>query len=159
VQPVQRVQPAPARPPVAHKQAPVNSYEEAVNRFRIAPHFQFTFDDGDGSLIRPRQGMEQVKFHVTRGAGRGDWSAEVKPNGVVWTKDGQHAADVPSSLQQLYQRLTIFPDPQKKEGAAQRNGDQYEFTDANGGDRYILTVDAAGNIREMKIGGQTITIR
>jgi len=129
-----------------------------VNRFRIAPRFRFTFDDGDGSLVRPRQGQEQVKFHVTRGADRGDWTAEVKPIGVVWTKDGKHASDVPQSLQSLYQRLTIFPDPQKKEGSAQRNGDAYEFTNANGGERYVIKVDGGGNITEMKIGNETIGI-
>ena len=156
---MQRAQPvSPAKPAIVAT-PPANSYAEVVNRFRIAPRFRFTFNDGEGSLVRPRQGQEQVKFHVTRGADRGDWTAEVKPTGVVWTKDGKHASDVPPSLQMLYQRLTIFPDPQKKEGAAQRNENAFEFTDANGGDRYVIKVDGSGNIREMRIGDQTIGIQ
>ena len=156
--PVQRAEPVVPRHAVV-TQPPANSYAEAVNRFRIAPRFRFTFNDGDGSLVRPRQGQEQVKFHVTRGADRGEWTAEVKPTGVVWTKDGKHAMDIPQRLQTLYQRLTIFPDPQKKEGAAERNGDAFEFTDANGGDRYIIKVDRSGSIREMRIGDLTIGIQ
>src|SRR5436305_1793973 len=78
-----------------------------------------------------------------RGADRGEWLASVKPTGVVWTKDGAHAADVPQSMQRLFQRLTIFPDPQKKEGAAQRAGDHFEFSDANSGERYVVTVKGA----------------
>src|SRR5262249_30899798 len=145
------VQPStpPVRKEVRPTLPPAGTYEDAVNRFRVAPKFRFTFNDGDGSLARPRQGMEQLKFHVTRGADRGDWTAEVNATGVVWTKDGKHAADVPGSLQELYQRLTIFPDPQKKEGTAQKSGDAYEFTDANGGDRYVIKVDGSGNITEM----------
>lgn len=138
--------------------SPATSYDEVINRFRIAPKFHFTFKDGNGSLTRPRQGMEQVRFHVTRGNDRGDWSADVKSSGVVWTKDGKRAASAPVSLLMLYQRLTIFPDPQKKEGAAQKNGDAYEFTNANGGERYVIQVDAGGNIRQMKIGDETIGI-
>ena len=41
--------------------------------------------------------MEELTIDVTRGADRGHWAASVKPNGVVWTKNGQHVADVPSS--------------------------------------------------------------
>ena len=129
-----------------------------MNRFRISPGFHFTFDDGSGSLERPRQGMEQVKLHITRGADRGDWTASVKPNGVVWTKDGKHTMDVSSSLLKLYQRLTLFPDPQKKEGTAHRNGDRFEFTDANGGDRYSIAVGPDGAMTEIRINSQTITL-
>ena len=102
--------------------------------------------------------MEELTIDVTRGADRGRWAASVKPNGVVWTKNGQHVADVPSSLQHLFQRLTIFPDPQKKEGAAQRVGDAYEFTDANSGDRYVVKV-SGGQIVEVRINEERIKIQ
>jgi hypothetical protein len=137
---------------------PAGSYQSVLDRFRISPGFHFTFNDGEGSLKRPRQGMEQLRTHVTRGPDRGDWLAEVKPNGVVWTKDGKHTVDVPQSLQRLYQRLTIFPDPQKKEGTAQRNGNHFEFTDANGGDRYVITVGPDDRITEIRIGETVIGI-
>jgi hypothetical protein len=137
---------------------PASSYEAALDRFRISPGFRFKFNDGEGSLKRPRQGMEQMKVHVASGAGRGDWTAEVKANGVVWTKDGKHTLDVPPALQRLYQRLTFFPDPQKKEGAAQRVGDRFEFTDANGGERYVITTGADGGFRQIRVGELTISI-
>lgn len=156
--------PPPAQPParpvpkpvvVATAKAPATgSYEAAVERFRISKRFHFTFNGGEGSLERPRQGMERVKVRT----GHDDWVAEVKPNGVVWTKDGKHELDVPQSLQQLYQRVTIFPDPQKKEGSAQRVGDTFVFTNANGGEHYVVKV-ADGNIVELKIDNQTMNFR
>lgn len=147
---------APVRPTVA--EPPAGSYQSVLDRFRISPGFHFTFNDGEGSLKRPMQGMEQVRIHVTRGSDRGDWLAEVKPNGVVWTKDGKHTVDIPQSLQRLYQRLTIFPDPQKKDGTAQRNGNRFEFTDANGGDRYVITVAPDDRITEIRVGDSVIGI-
>ena len=129
----------------------------AVNNFRVSRGFHFTFTDGDGELRRPRQGMEELRVHVARGADRGEWLASVKPTGVVWTKDGGHVADVPQSMQRLFQRLTIFPDPQKKEGAAQRAGDHFEFTDANSGERYVVTVKGA-EIVEFRIGNERVGI-
>ena len=134
------------------------SYEDALNRFRTSPGFAFTFNDGTGELKRPRLGMEEMTVDVARGADRGKWQASVQRNGVVWTKDGQHVTDVPPSLQHLFQRLTIFPDPQKKEGAARRTADGFEFTDANGGDRYAIKL-AGDHFDEVKINDQTISIR
>ena len=122
------------------------------------PSFSFAFNDGEGTLERPRQGMEQVKLRVTRGADRGEWTAEVKPQGVVWTKDGKHIMDVPPSLQRLYQRLVFFPDPQKKEGTAQHAGDEYSFTDVSN-DRYVVKVDGKGDIAEVRVNDQFIKRR
>jgi len=102
--------------------------------------------------------MERVQIQVTRGPDRGHWLAEAKPNGVVWTKNAKHTTDVPQTLQRLHQRLTFFPDPQKREGAAQRVGDQFVFTDANGGERYAITLGADGGFRVMKVGELTISI-
>jgi hypothetical protein len=125
-----------------------------VERFRISKGFHFTFNGGEGALERPRQGMERVKVRT----GHDDWVAEVKPNGVVWTKNGKHELDVPQSLQRLFQRVTIFPDPQKREGSAQRAGDTFTFTNANGGEHYVVKL-LNGNIVELKIDNQTMTFR
>ena len=145
----------PAVSTIAPPSAPrTGSYEAAVERFRISKAFHFTFDGGEGSLERPRQGMERVKLRTVHD----DWLAEVKPNGVVWTKNGKHELDVPQSLQQLFQRVTIFPDPQKKEGSPQSAGDTFVFTNANGGEHYVVKV-VDGNIVELKIDDQTMTFR
>jgi len=42
--------------------------------------------------------------------------------------------------------------------AAQRVGDRFEFTDANGGERYVITTGADGGFREIKVGELTISI-
>ena len=152
--PVAQPAPKPVVAPAPAKAPESGSYEAAVERFRISKGFHFTFDGGDGSLDRPRQGMERVKVRT----GRDEWVAEVKPNGVVWSKNGKHEMDVPQSLQQLYQRVTIFPDPQKREGSAQRAGDAFVFTNANGGEHYAVKV-VDGNIVELKIDGQKMTFR
>jgi hypothetical protein len=149
------VRPAPTPVIVAPAKAPeTGSYEGAVERFRIAKGFHFTFNGGEGLLERPRQGMERMKVRT----GNNDWVAEVKPNGVVWTRNSKHETDVPQSLQQLFQRVTIFPDPQKKEGSTQRVGDTFTFTNANGGQHYVVKV-LNGNIVELKIDDQTMTFR
>jgi hypothetical protein len=88
----------------------------------------------------------------------GKWTASVKPNGVVWTKNGKHETDVPQSLQHLFQRLTIFPDPQKKEGKAQPTADGFQFTDASGGDRYVIKT-SEGKIVNIAINDLSIAIR
>jgi hypothetical protein len=150
------VQPAPkpVAVPAPAKAPETGSYEAAIERFRISKGFHFTFNGGEGSLERPRQGMERMKVR----AGHDEWTAEVKPNGVVWSKNGKHEMDVPESLQRLFQRVTIFPDPQKKEGSAQRIGDTFVFTNANGGEHYVVKV-VDGNIVELKIDSQTMTFR
>ena len=134
------------------------SYQQAIDCFRIASELHFTFNDGSGELTRPSQGLERLTLHIAKGEQRGEWVAEAKPNGVAWTKNGKAANDVPQSLARLYQRLTIFPDPQKKEGSAQRVGDHFEFTDANSGDRYVVEVSAAdGSISELRINDLVMT--
>jgi hypothetical protein len=151
---------APPSPPLQVSKpadSPV-SYEGTINRFRTSPAFHFTYNDGTGSLKRPRQGMEELTLDIARGPDRGKWTASVKPNGVIWTKDGKHESDVPLSLQRLFQRLTIFPDPQKKEGVAQPTPGGFQFTDANGGDRYALET-SSGKIVRITINDLSIAIR
>jgi hypothetical protein len=150
-----RPAPKPAVSTVVPPSAPqTGSYEAVVERFRLSKGFHFTFNGGEGLLERPRQGMERVKIRT----GHDAWTAEVKPNGVVWTKNGKHELNVPQSLQQLFQRVTIFPDPQKKEGSAQRIDDTFTFTNANGGEHYVVKV-VDGNIVELNIDDQTVTFR
>lgn len=127
--------------------------------FRIAPKLTFTFDEGEGSLLRPREGMESVKLHITQGPDQGRWTADVQPAGVVWTKDGKHTMDVPGSLQHLYQFLVFFPDPQKREGTAQKVGDAYEFTNVSGGDHYVVGTASDGTISYVQIGKWTIRFK
>jgi hypothetical protein len=92
----------------------------------------------------------------------GEWVAEVKPSGIVWTHDGKHATEVPPALEKLYQRLAIFPDPQKKEGTPKLSMEgtvkRYDFTDANNGDRYSVWVAPDdGRITKMQVNAWTIS--
>jgi hypothetical protein len=156
--------PAPVMKPVVGS-TPSNcagdgSYKQAVDCFRIASGFHFTFNDGSGELKRPTQGMEHAELTVTKGADRGHWVADSTPRGVAWTRDGKAANDVPPPLARLYQRVTLFPDPQKREGSAQRVGDHFEFTDANSGDRYVVKVSPAdGSIVEVTVNDLVMTFK
>lgn len=128
---------------------------------RIASHLKFTSTVGDGELSRPTIGAEKLTITNADGA----WTAEPKPNGIVWTKKGEHTRNVPQPLERLYQRLTIFPDPQKKEGSpklAATEGDvnRYEFTDANNGDKYVVWVSKSdGHMTKVQIANVTITFQ
>lgn len=118
---------------------------------------------GDGDLTRPRPGQERLALHLRSGSDRGEWRAEVQPSGVVWTRDGKRVAAVPAELAKLYERMTIFPDPQKKEGSARlagREGDaiRYDFTDVNTGQRYSVWVSSSdGRIIKLTIDQSTMT--
>jgi hypothetical protein len=161
-----RVAPSPAPPVVAKKPvrstsqqcAGDGSYEAAVDCIRIAAKLTFKSSAGDGELARERVGAERLSIHRRDG----NWTAEPKPAGIIWTHDGQHATNVPPELEKLYQRLTLFPDPQKKEGSATlaaTEGDfkRYEFTDANNGDKYVVWVSTKdGHIARLKVNEFTI---
>ena len=54
--------------------------------------------------------------------------------------------------------LTIFPDPQKREGKALPTPDGFQFTDANSGDRYVIKT-SDGKIVGIAINDLSITIR
>lgn len=135
------------------------SYEQAVDCLRMAAHLKFTSSLGDGELTRTTPGAERMTLRAHDGA----WIAEAKPTGIVWTHDGKHATNPPSPLEHLYQRLTLFPDPQKKEGSATLAGNEgetnrYEFTDANNGERYAVWVSTKdGHIVKVQVGALTIT--
>jgi len=151
--------PQPARPLKSTPSRCVGdgSYASAVECVRIASALKFKSSDGDGEMTRPTPGAERLVLH----AKDGEWLAESKRSGIVWTHDGQPAKDVPQKLAKLWERLTIFPDPQKKEGAPKLSMEgevrRYDFTDANTGDRYSVWVSPAdGHITKLQVNAWTI---
>ena len=132
------------------------SYEQAVECFRMSNGFRFRVTSpavtARGALQRPRIGQERVTV--------GDWTAEASPGGIVWTRGGKPAAPSPE-LERLYQRLTLYLDPQKKEGSPQlvddvdAKGDtnHYHFTDANSGEAYdVFVAKGDGRIVRLRAG-------
>lgn len=132
------------------------SYEQAVDCFRMSSGFRFRVTSpaitARGALQRPRIGQERVTV--------GDWTAEASPGGIVWTRGGKPAAP-PPELERLYQRLTLYLDPQKKEGSPQlvddvdEKGDtnHYHFTDANSGEAYdVFVAKSDGRIVRLRAG-------
>jgi hypothetical protein len=129
------------------------SYEQAVECFRMSSGFRFRVTSpaltGDGMLQRPRIGEETMTV--------GDWAAESKHGAIVWTKGGKPATPAPE-LERLYQRLTIYLDPQKKEGTPQLadaggNANHYHFTDANSGEVYdVYVAKDDGRIVRLRAG-------
>jgi len=136
------------------------SYEQAVECFRMSSGFRFHVVApslvAGGTLIRPRIGEERVTI--------GAWTAEAKPGGIVWTRGGQPAKPTPE-LERLYQRLTLWLDPQKSEGAPQladsdAKTSHYHFTDANSGEAYDVAVAKDdGRIVMLHAGDTTITFQ
>ena len=144
-----------ARVPVPHRETVVpkprgvstpakcagdGSYEQAVECLRMSSGFRFRVTspslNGGGTLQRPRIGEEKLTV--------GEWTAESKHGAIAWTKSGKPSTPTPE-LERLYQRLTIYLDPQKKEGAPQLvdsggNANHYHFTDANSGEVYDVYV-------------------
>ena len=114
------------------------SYAAAVECIRIAAALRFKCLDGAGDMIRKTPGAEVLILDTNDG----EWRAEAKASGVVWTHGGKAVKDVGQKYAKLWERLTVFPDPQKKEGAPklsmEGNVRRYDFTDANTGDRYSV---------------------
>ena len=136
------------------------SYEQAVECFRMSSGFRFHVTtpslNADGALQRPRIGEERVTI--------GDWTAEARHGGIVWTRGGKPAAPTPE-LERLYQRLTLYLDPQKKEGAPQLASSEgaknrYHFTDANSGELYDVVVSKDdGRIVELRAGKTDVVVQ
>ncbi|HEV2721137.1 MAG TPA: hypothetical protein VG323_14035 [Thermoanaerobaculia bacterium] len=136
------------------------SYEQAVECFRMSTGFRFRVTspalNGVGTLQRPRIGQERVTM--------GEWTAETTPGGIVWTRGGKPAT--PSvELERLYQRLTLYLDPQKKEGTPQLAGstakaNHYHFTDVNSGEAYdVFVAKDDGRIVELRAGKTDVVIQ
>ena len=133
------------------------SYASAVECIRFAAALHFKSSDGAGDMIRPTPGAERLTLDTSDG----EWKAETKATGIVWTHNGNAVKDVPQKYEKLWQRLTIFPDPQKKEGAPklsmEGNVRRYDFTDANTGDRYSVWLSPAdGHITKLQVNAWTI---
>jgi len=136
------------------------SYEQAVDCFRMSSGFRFRVASpavtASGTLQRPRIGEELVTV--------GEWSAQAKPGGIVWTRNGKAATPTPE-LERLYQRLTLWLDPQKKEGAPQLvdgtgSANYYHFTDANSGEAYdVVVAKDDGRIVEVRAGKTDVVIQ
>jgi len=136
------------------------SYDQAVECFRMSSGFRFRVTSpaltAAGTLQRPRLGEERVTI--------GEWTAETKPSGIVWTRGGK-AATPTAELERLHQRLTLYLDPQKKEGAPQladstAKANHYHFTDANSGEAYdVYVAKDDGRIVELRAGKTDIAIQ
>jgi len=89
----------------------------------------------------------------------------VKATGVVWTHDGKHETNEPAWADRIWQRTTMFLDPQKKEGAPQlaasdAETNHYHFTDANSGTQYDVFVSRRdGAITKIRAGTFEIKLR
>ena len=135
------------------------SYEQAVDCFRMSSGFRFRVTSptlkAGGTLQRPRLGEERVTI--------GEWTGEAKHGGIAWTKGGKPATPSPE-LERLYQRLTLYLDPQKKEGSPQLveskgKTNRYHFTDANSGEVYDVVVSKDdGRIVDLRAGKTEIAI-
>ena len=133
------------------------SYEQAVDCFRMSSGFRFRVASpavtASGTLRRPRIGEERVTI--------GKWTAQAKAGGIAWTRNGKPATPAPE-LERLYQRLTLWLDPQKKEGGpqlvdAKGNANHYHFTDANSGEAYdVFVAKDDGRIVRLRAGAMEI---
>lgn len=128
------------------------SYAAAVDCVRMASELHFKSSDGAGDMIRKTLGAERMVLDGSDG----EWVAEAQRTGVVWTHNGKPVKDVPQKLAKLWERLTIFPDPQKKEGkpalTMEGNVRRYDFTDVNTGDRYSVWVAPDdGHITKLRV--------
>ena len=152
----QPVVPTPVRPSPPQERSTPNachgdgSYAAAVDCFRIASGFSFTLIENGkltatGEMTRKAVGSEQVTFTLSgSGANDGRWIGATAPSGVTWTRNGSHVAVPPPFAGRIFQRVTLYFDPQKVEGQPRLDGvevlrgvttNRYAFTNANSGER------------------------
>jgi hypothetical protein len=164
----------PLTPPKVNRSTPDRcagdgSYGQAVDCFRSTSRAVFSIVEpkglrAEGEMTRSTIGAEREQFTL-HGAGRddGEWSAETKATGVIWTHGGKRTPSEPPVADRIWQRTTLYIDPQKKEGEAQRAGNEsvggeecirYRFTDANNGDLHDVWISTAdGHIVRIKVEG------
>ena len=145
---------------------PRGTYDAAIERFRTARGLTFDVKDSDvsatGTMTRPRPGQERVEIRTKKA---GVWTAEAQAAGVVWMHDGKRQMNEPPWADRIWQRTTMFLDPQKKEGAARLaesddTTNHYHFTDANSGAPYDVWVSKRdGSITKLKAGTFQMTVR
>jgi hypothetical protein len=159
--------PAPATPPrLPRRSTPQQcagdgSYGMAVDCFRAAAGFHFVFvvekSKIEGDMSRSRPGLERVRF--TNGGS--EWTGITERSAVTWYRGNAKEASPPPIADQVYQRTTLFLDPQKKEGTPRLVGtkgiggeecNHYHFTDANNGSAYDAFVSKGdGRLVELSI--------
>ena len=154
---------ATAAPPVitgvATATAPLNAqtYESAARWYGATHGFHFTMKTAgfaiEGDMERTTPGAERVRF-THQGA---EWIGAAERTGVIWYKRANGSwtkATPPPFADMAFQRATLWFDPQKKEGEAQKTGDRsYRFTDANSGSVYDVSVDEQGRIASVDVSG------
>jgi hypothetical protein len=137
------------------------SYAEAIVWLQTAPKFHFVLDEGgvhaEGDLTRKTVGAESLQLRVNGE----EWRAGAGPKGVTWEQRKGRAwtaAAAPAFGNQIYQRITLAFDPQKKEGSAQfvateDGANHYRFTNANTGEIHHVWVSNTDNhVSRMTIG-------
>jgi hypothetical protein len=138
----------------ARKCAGDGSYAQAVDCFRMAAALHFTIDEPhahlEGEMVRKTAGAERMRVKVIRsGSSDGDYAVEPRIAGLSWTRNGKPLSSPPALLERTWQHVTIYLDPQKKEGKPQLAGTDttagvycniYRFTNANNGDRHEVWV-------------------
>lgn len=147
--------PTATAPPPVPANAP--TYEGAAQWYARTRGFHFTMKSAEfaieGDLERITPGAERVRF-THDGS---EWIGAAERSGVVWYKraNGSWTKSAPPPFADMaFQRATLWFDPQKKEGSAQKNGEQgYRFTDANSGSVYDVGVDAQGRIASVNVTG------
>lgn len=152
-QTAQPVTPKPSLTSTPQHCAGDGSYDAAVECIRIAAALHFKSSDGAGDMIRTTPGAERLVVDSSDG----HWVAEAQRTGIIWTHNGKPVKAVPRNLEKLWERLTIFPDPQKKEGkpvlSMEGSVRRYDFTDANTGNRYsVWLAPADGHITKLRVG-------
>ncbi|MEA2572567.1 MAG: hypothetical protein QOI24_4568 [Acidobacteriota bacterium] len=152
--------PAPTKISSSTKCAGDGSYAKAVDCFRIAGRFHFVHEEplirAEGDVTRPRPGMERVQFR----ASGNEWIGEASASGVSWTRDGKHDANPPAFVERIWQRVTLYVDPQKKEGKALLAGSDllgkepyniYQFTSgATGASSVVWVSENDGRLMRIK---------
>jgi hypothetical protein len=158
---------APVPPPVAphvNHSTPQHcdgdgTYAMAVSCFRETAGFRFVMQQqsdpptsATGDMARPSPGLEKVRFalHGT-GATDGDWLAQTTARGVAWfhRAGSWKSAQEPAIADRIFQQMTLWVDPQKREPAPLFAGNDsiegidcnhYRFTNANSGDTHDVWV-------------------
>lgn len=139
--------------------APPNTptYENAARWYGATHGFHFIMKTPsyaiEGDMERTTPGAERVRF-THDGA---EWIGAAERTGVIWYKRANGSwtkATPPPFADMAFQRATLWFDPQKREGSAQKDGDSgYRFTDANSGSVYRVRVDGQNRLANVEVTG------
>lgn len=138
------------------------SYEKARECFLKAEVVRFRMPDGMGTMTRDAPGREGMMLYVGSGPMRGRWRATRVRGQVFWSFNLAAVKSVPPPIARLFELVTRFPDPPKREGKPRlttrdANALTWEFTDAKTGERYVVKVKASsGQLLELSVGGMNL---